>query len=97
MATELETGEPLTLSELHEIGYVVGLMLRPRVDVYDGVEHDLSPAEVAELNAGYDAGVRETEAELAARHKRFAEYLEANAEALRKGPEPIPATDEIPY
>jgi hypothetical protein len=83
MATDIETGEPLTLSELHEIGYIVGLMLRKRADVYDGVEHDLSPPEVAALNAGYDAGVKETEAELAAR----------KAEA-----EPVPVCwDEIPY
>ncbi len=67
MATDIETGEPLTLADLHEIGYVVGIMLRPRADVYDSIEDDLTDAEVAALNAGYDAGVKETEAELAAR------------------------------
>jgi hypothetical protein len=67
MATDIETGEALTLSDLHEIGYVVGLMLRPRADVFDGIEEDLTDAEVAALNAGYDAGVKETEAELKAR------------------------------
>lgn len=67
MATDIETGETLTLADLHEIGYVVGIMLRPRADVYDTIEDDLTDAEVAALNAGYDAGVKETEAELAAR------------------------------
>lgn len=82
MATDIETGETLTLSDLHEIGYVVGLMLRPRVDVFDGIEEDLTDAEVAELYAGYAAGVKETEAEL----------------AMRRQPAALPVCwDEIPY
>ena len=98
MATDIETGEPLTLSDLHEVGYVVGIMLRKRCDVYDSIEEDLTDVEVAALNAGYDAGVRETEAELAERNKRLGEYLEANAEALRQGPAAVPVDwDEIPY
>lgn len=83
MATDIETGETLTLADLHEIGYVVGIMLRPRADVYDSIEDTLTPAEVAALNAGYDAGVKETEAELAAR---------------KDEPAPVPVDwDEIPY
>ncbi len=83
MATDIETGETLAIADLHDIGYVVGLMLRPRVDVYDSIEDDLTPAEVAALNAGYDAGVRETEAELKAR---------------KNEPAALPVCwDEIPY
>lgn len=85
MVRDAETGEMLSDGELWEIGYAVGLLLRPKADLLDGIEGDPSEGDMASLTDGYETGIRETEAELAARAER------ANA-----APSPV-CDDEIPY
>lgn len=94
MVRDAETGEMLTLGDLWEIGYAVGLLLRQRADLLDGIEGEPSEGDMASLTDGYEAGIRETESELAQRQQRFAAYLEVNAEALRQGPV---CNDETPF
>lgn len=64
-----EDGNALTTTDLWDIGYALGLLLRPKCDLTDGIEGELSEGDRHALEEGYAHGIAETEAELKARDR----------------------------
>lgn len=67
MVRDAETGEMLALGDLWDIGFAVGLMMRPKSALGDGIAGTLTAVDRAHLLDGYAHGAAEANAIRAAR------------------------------